>query len=79
MIENTPLIIKKYNPYKITIYVGFLILSLSLILNLINFIYIIKFNYIIEQIIPYKNKLITLIDIACSDLNCINYNITNYL
>ena len=76
MIENTPLIIKKYNPYKITIYVGFLILSLSLILNLINFIYIIKFNYIIEQIIPYKNKLITLIDIACSDLHCINYNIT---
>ena len=77
MIENTPLIIKKYNPYKITIYVGFLILILSLILNLINFIYIIKFNYIIEQIIPYKNKLITLIDIACSDLHCINYNITN--
>ena len=74
MNENIPLIntsntITKYNPYKINIYMTCIILLL-LILSVTNVIYILKFNYIIDQIIPYKNKLITLLDIACNELKC---------
>lgn len=66
---NTSNTVNKYNPNKINIFMTCIIL-LSLIISVINVIYILKFNYIVEQIIPYKNKLITLLDIACNELKC---------
>ena len=51
-------------------YVLYFITILILILNIVIFIYILRFNVFINKIIPYSDKIETLIKVACDNIQC---------
>ena len=41
-----------------------------LILNIVNLMYIIRINYMIDIVAPYAPRIQELVDLACSYVNC---------
>lgn len=48
----------------------YLTLFLILILNIVNLMYTIRINYMIDIVAPYAPRIQELVDIACTYVNC---------
>ena len=73
MTQTQPLLINNYEP--ITTYIPnnnklYLILLFILMISIVNTIFFIRVNSIINDITPYTSEIKTLIDLACKDLQC---------
>ena len=51
-------------------YILYFITILIFITNIVIFIYILKFNIFINKIIPYSDKIESLIKVACDNIQC---------
>ena len=51
-------------------YILYFITIIILIINIVSFIYIIRFNIFVNKIIPYSDKIEELIKVACDNLQC---------
>jgi hypothetical protein len=76
MTQTKPLLINNYEqintylPNNNKIYGMYIFLLLILSLSIINTIFFIRINSIINDITPYISQIKTLIDLACKDLQC---------
>jgi hypothetical protein len=73
MTQKKPLLINNYEPNNTYIQNNnklYLILLFILMLSIVNTIFFIRINSIINEITPYTSQIKTLIDLACKELQC---------